>query len=318
MSTTVHFFDVGAGNMVLIQTDNGKNILYDCNVTEEDAFRILSYLCNAVGYECEIDVFICSHRDADHIRGIGLIDNNFIIREVWDNGHSTLNTDSDENKIYMRVREEVGHKELKAGDCFNFGNTKLEVLFAGDKTLPNDPNTQSTVLRVRHTDSDFGINRSVLLTGDSDITSWRESIMLRYRSKILQSDFLLASHHGSYSFFGSTDDKTKPYTSHIEAISPILTVISADGRTHNHPDSIAESLYTNFSTGSLKGEKVVRTDIDGTMKLDIGYFIDENDPSYDSQEDGFEGETLHPKPSNLSNTELDFTDWKLLRSKSRS
>lgn len=273
MATTVHILDVGAGNMVLIQTDDGKNILYDCNVTEENGYRVLSYLRNAVGTECKIDVFICSHRDADHIRGIGILNNNFEIGKIWDNGRSARNKDTDENNTYIGVRDEVGYVELKGGECVNFGQTSIEVLFAGDMTLPNDPNTQSIVLRIRHDDSAIGSSRSVLLTGDSDMISWQNSIMLNIDTNLLKSDFLLASHHGSYSFFGSTAEKNEPYTNHIKAIAPCLTIISTDGETHNHPDRNAETLYNRFSYGARNGEKVIRTDIDGTIKIIIDIFL---------------------------------------------
>ena len=34
MATTVHFLDVGQGNMVLIQCSDGTNFMVDCNITE--------------------------------------------------------------------------------------------------------------------------------------------------------------------------------------------------------------------------------------------------------------------------------------------
>ena len=44
MSTKVHFVDVGQGNMTLIQLDDGKIFLYDCNVTEENKDAVLGYV----------------------------------------------------------------------------------------------------------------------------------------------------------------------------------------------------------------------------------------------------------------------------------
>jgi len=44
MSMKVQFIDVGQGNMTLLQMPDGTNILYDCNVTEENEDRVLAYL----------------------------------------------------------------------------------------------------------------------------------------------------------------------------------------------------------------------------------------------------------------------------------
>ena len=316
MSTKVHFIDVGAGNMILIQTDNKKNILFDCNVTEENEEYVLDYLQSAVGSEGRIDLFICSHRDADHIRGIGKIYKQFRIHKVCDSGRATKNTTSKEYRTYMKVRKKAQSHVLTARQTFSFGSTELTVIFAGDGTLPNDPNTQSIVLKVTHNDSASGIYGSILLTGDSDITSWRDNIMENYKPSCLSSDILLASHHGSYSFFGDSDDEKFPYLAHIDAISPCLTVISTDGETHNHPNQRAESLYKENSIGARNGERVVRTDIDGTMKLVIGYSDAPIDTGLEqNEEEGFEGETLLPKSIEQSNILTYSTDWRLFREK---
>ena len=46
MATTVHFVDVGQGNMVLIQCSDGTNFMVDCNITEGNKNRVLSYVAN--------------------------------------------------------------------------------------------------------------------------------------------------------------------------------------------------------------------------------------------------------------------------------
>ena len=44
MSTSLHFVDVGQGNMTLILLPNGQVLLYDCNVTNDNADSVLGYL----------------------------------------------------------------------------------------------------------------------------------------------------------------------------------------------------------------------------------------------------------------------------------
>ena len=60
-----HFLDVGCGNMTLLLFPNGITYLYDCNVTDGNEEDVLSYLATAMGSRTSLDVFICSHRDAD-------------------------------------------------------------------------------------------------------------------------------------------------------------------------------------------------------------------------------------------------------------
>jgi beta-lactamase superfamily II metal-dependent hydrolase len=70
MSTVIHFIDVGQGNMVLLEATNGKFYLCDCNVTNDNENLVLKYLGQAIGWGTPISAFICTHRDADHMRGI--------------------------------------------------------------------------------------------------------------------------------------------------------------------------------------------------------------------------------------------------------
>lgn len=316
--TTIHFIDVGAGNMVLIQTESGENLLYDCNLTDENADRVLSYLENQMGEEGKIDVFICSHRDADHIRGIELVRTDFDIDVVWDSGSSVGSPHSSEYKTYMKVRKEVGFEKLRTGCCFDFGKTKLDVLFAGDPNLPNDPNTQSIVLKITHKDSNKSEIGSVLLTGDTDYRTWKDCIMKKSKNRrIFRSDILLASHHGSYSFFGTTEDESHPYTKHLEAIFPSVTVISTDGESHNHPNVTAESLYEEKSYGAESGEKVVRTGLNGTMKLIIGYSNAPIDTAFEPREnEGFIEQALLPRNFASGSPVNHSTDWRLYIEKS--
>ena len=36
MATTVHFINVGLGNMVLVECANGASFVVDCNITEDN------------------------------------------------------------------------------------------------------------------------------------------------------------------------------------------------------------------------------------------------------------------------------------------
>ncbi|MCG8360804.1 MAG: MBL fold metallo-hydrolase, partial [Kiloniellales bacterium] len=84
MATTVHFIDVGQGNMVLIATSSGKSFVFDCNITDDNEDRVLNYVANQIGEGKQLHAFICSHRDADHIRGVKRLHSRFPVRRIWD------------------------------------------------------------------------------------------------------------------------------------------------------------------------------------------------------------------------------------------
>ena len=70
MATTIHFIDVGQGNMVLVETADDKKFVFDCNLTDENEDLVLDYVARQIGEGRQFRAFICSHRDADHIRGV--------------------------------------------------------------------------------------------------------------------------------------------------------------------------------------------------------------------------------------------------------
>ena len=146
MSTIIHFMDVGQGNMVLIQCANGTNFVVDCNITEDNKSRVLNYVARQIGQRGQIAAFICTHRDADHMRGIQALHNLFPIGKIWDSDYPGTSTDSDEYETYMRFRREVGSFIIERGMVGNYGRTRFRFLSAKDPRLPNNANDQGIVL----------------------------------------------------------------------------------------------------------------------------------------------------------------------------
>ena len=87
MATIIHFLDVGQGNMVLIETANGKNFVFDCNVTDDNQDRVLNYVAEQIGEGASLSAFICSHRDSDHMRGVKKLHARFPVSQVWDSDY---------------------------------------------------------------------------------------------------------------------------------------------------------------------------------------------------------------------------------------
>ncbi|EFA6874543.1 hypothetical protein ONM84_002923 [Escherichia coli] len=75
MSAKICFFPVGNGDMTLIQTEDGKNILIDCNIRKGEEYPdVLSQLREKLIRDEKdrlfIHLFIWSHPDEDHCSGI--------------------------------------------------------------------------------------------------------------------------------------------------------------------------------------------------------------------------------------------------------
>lgn len=268
MAVSVHFMDVGQGNMVLIKTDNGQNILYDCNVSQDNETVVINYLKVHLGYNSHIDLFINSHREADHMRGIDTIHKHFPIKWVWDNGRA--GNSSDVYQKYMTLKRNI-NSVVNNGMYKDFGNTHLNILSGYDDKLPKDSNCQSIVIKLKYK------GRSILLTGDSDSNTWKRIVANPvYGNGFLKSDVLMGSHHGSYTFFKG--EYFYNYTDHIKIISPDRTIISVGkDNAHGHPDQTALKLYQQYSKGILRtdshGHIVVNIHDDGTI-----YYLPQKTP----------------------------------------
>ena len=270
MTTIVHFIDVGQGNMALVECANGNNFVFDCNITEDNQDRVLKYVAAQIGWGTKLKAFICSHRDADHMRGVRKLHGKFPIQGIWDSGYAGTTTDSTEYEAYMRLRREVGSRVIEKCNKQDFGRTRFRYMSAKDDRLPSNANAQGIVMKVEQRNSVMTrIEGSTMLTGDSDGATWKRGIMKDYKSTDVSCDILLAGHHGSNTFFEDPDNSNVYYTSHVAGMSPGMVVVSVGENSHGHPKPEALRLYRKYAKGSKEGNKVYRTDKQGTMKLTL-------------------------------------------------
>lgn len=268
MATKVHFVNVGQGNMTLLELANGQKFLYDCNVTEDNEDAVLGYVTRQIGRGTRINVFICSHRDADHMRGVRKVHARFPIQHIWDSGVVGTTVDCTEYAEYMDLRRTVGYTEVQRQTFYDHGNTRLRIMNSKNDDLADNANAQSIVIKAVHRDSVTGTNyASVLLTGDTDAATWKV-IRKHYTDSDLSCSLLLASHHGAITYFDDPSDRYY-YTSHLEAKSPAMTIISVGDNSFGHPDKKALEYYEKHSTGSRQGNKVFRTDKQGNMCVEL-------------------------------------------------
>lgn len=270
MDTIVHFINVGQGNMSLIETSNRKRFVFDCNITDNNEDDVLRYMTEQIGLGTDLTAFICSHRDADHMRGVIKLNEYFPIQKIWDSGYPGTSTDTDEYLQYMWLRRQVGWKIIEKRTKQDFGRTRFRYFSAQDNRLAKNANAQGIVLKVEHySDNGSSLEGSVMLTGDSDAETWRYGIQKDYSDNDISCNVLAASHHGSITFFDDPRDNNYYYVGHIEAMNPDITVVSVGKNVHGHPDAEAIKLYKKYSQGSGQGNKLFRTDEKGHMKVHL-------------------------------------------------
>ena len=268
MATTIHFIDVGQGNMVLIEASSETRFVFDCNITDENESRVLDYVARQIGEGKSLHAFICSHRDADHIRGVKKLHARFPIGRIWDSDYPGTTTDSPEYRAYMDLRRQVGSRTISKLSYDDYGRTRFRYLSAKDSRLSANANAQGIVIKAeQRNEAKDRIEGSAMLPGDSDAETWCYGIMEDYGKSDISSNILMAAHHGSISFFDDPADNKNYYTEHMAAIKPAMAIVSVGPNSHGHPNETALRLYRKYSTGSDQGNKVCRTDTKGTMKL---------------------------------------------------
>ncbi len=257
----IHFLDVGQGNMVFCVFSDGKVLAYDCNITQENESKVFSYLKDIMPKNY-IDVFVNSHRDADHMRGIKTLHESYNINELWDSGVSG-NTGTPEYEEYMDFRRNIVERVCEVKPNQHWSEDINVKILNGKREDLTDQNSQSVVLHINNNGA------SILLTGDTDAKVWKDYIMPESETKVLSS-FLLASHHGSITFFDDPRDDKNYYTNHIKKINSSMIIISVGPNSHGLPNSKALELYEKYCRGSSNsGLKIFRTDKYGNMRVEL-------------------------------------------------
>jgi len=258
---TFYFLNIGQGNMAIGIFPDGKILAYDCNITTENEAAVFAYL-KKIMPKNSIDVFVNSHRDADHMRGIKKLHAKYPITSLFDSGVSG-NIDTPEYTEYMDFRRNITDKYEVTPNQWWTAHTNVKIINGKREDL-DDPNSQSIVLHIDHNGS------SLLLAGDTSATTWRDYIIPELGTAV-RSMVLFASHHGSHTFFNEDRDNDEDYTQHLALINPAIAIISvSDTNPHGHPDPDAITHYENHCYGTVNTkQKIFRTDLHGNMKLEL-------------------------------------------------
>ncbi len=260
----IHVLDVGCGSMALILNPDGTRYVIDCNITEDNKENILAYTQRIFGRGNPIDVFINTHRDADHMRGITCLHNQHTIKEIKDTDVPGTTTDTSDYLAYMRLRRVVKCATIEPRTFIEKGDVKYRFL-NGNWEEYTDTNQQSAVIKIEYKKPSC----SVLFAADTDFRAWKEKILAHYSTSDLKSSLLIAAHHGSITFFDDPSDTQHYYEDHIKGISPSMTLVSVGPNQHGLPDKKAIEIYEKHTTGSSQGNKVFMTQDKKHMKITL-------------------------------------------------
>ncbi len=239
------FFDVGQGDMEMIETPDSQRIIIDGGPSE----GVISKVDKIVpAYDRKIDAVILTHPHADHLVGLIKLFETYEIGDFYFTG--VTHTTSEYLELLSIVKQRnISTHIVKSGDYIDLGNeVRLEFLFPfedlSSKTVEN-LNNSSVVARLV-----WG-SKSVLYTGDIEDEA-QDSLI--NSGQILKSDILKVPHHGGGS---SAND------GFIKAVAPNYAIISVGvDNSYGHPSQTCLDL--------LKNVKIYRTDQDGDILFEMG------------------------------------------------
>ena len=241
MSSTlnVYFLDVGQGDSVLLA---GTDFTILVDTGRHDRNEVVPYL-REIGIH-SLDLLIGTHPHADHIGQFPEVLAAVPVREVWMSGDAST-TKTFENAIDAVAASGAAYHELRAGETYQIGSARIEVLHPAH--LTGEANEGSVSIRLTYEQMRF------VLTGDAEAPSEGEILDLQ---QDLSAQILKLGHHGS------NTSSSLPF---LIAVSPEVAVWSAGvDNSYGHPhqetlDHLKQLVIVTYGT-AVSGTVVVLTD----------------------------------------------------------
>lgn len=213
----IAFLKVGQGDAIYIEAPNGNQMLVDGGKGRQ----VLTALSAVMPpYDRSIDAILATHPDQDHIGGLPLVLERFLVGTVFVSG---AKSDTAAYQTLEKRIEQSGAQKIIARRGMRIilsPEVYFDVLFPDvDVSKFKETNEASIVGRLV-----YG-NESFLLTGDSPIKIEQHLVSKDGRS--LKSNVLKLGHHGS---------RTSSSESYLGFVSPEYAVISAGcDNSYGHP-----------------------------------------------------------------------------------
>jgi competence protein ComEC len=238
----VAFLDVGQGDAIFIQAENGNQVLLDGGPNKA-VLRQLSKIMPF--YDRSIDMIINSHPHADHLTGLVEVLKRYKINSAVEPG-TDPNTPEYREFENLLSDKKILHFYGKRGMKINLDkNLYLEVLLPNVDVKNLDPHAGMLVAKLV-----YG-NTSYLLMGDAEKPL--ENYLVSLEGSRLKADVLKIGHHGSSK---STSEGLLGFS------SPEYAVISVGkDNSYGHPHKETLEILNRF------GIKILRTDELGTIKI---------------------------------------------------
>jgi len=235
--------DVGQGDGIFLRTESGYHLFFDggsTDVSKVGTYRIEPFL-KYRGIR-EIDYWIVSHTDYDHISGLKeLLENDYPV------GNLLFAREIPQDKAYeelVRLAAEKGTEIhfMEQGETLHLGTAELRVLSPGGN-VTEDKNALSLVLL--YEENGF----SGIFTGDIGAEQERELLEMEELGSV---DFYKAAHHGS---------KYSNSEEFLEMLQPKVSVISCGEKNHyghpgaeavSHMEAAGSKVFYTMESGQIK------------------------------------------------------------------
>lgn len=307
---------VGQGTSTLLLIRNASDylsLLVDINLDEANDGTDVPAMMADLLEKNTLDVFVNTHPHGDHLKGISGLQKATGINEVWHSGHKPGRKHDDAYKELQSVIKEVkdsGGSEVQLNgsrDENMIGEVRYYVLAPAEYVVEDvegeDADTRYNRIHEQCAVLRFGVAETwVMLPGDADRDAFEKHIT-DYHKERLDSAFLVASHHGSRTFFRYKEED-EPYLNALNAIDPAAVAISAPRQKeskHDHPHEDAVELYKDkvgdnlFHTGENRHCFIFDIFEDGTTsdvmndngELAKSYPIDSGDNDDKAKKSGY-------------------------------
>lgn len=257
-SLTVTYLDVGQGNAALIQFPGKERMLIDGGGFHRDTFDVGGMVVAPFLFWSKIrrvDYLVLTHPQSDHMNGLHFIASNFKPKEFWHNG------DRVESRSFLELMKILDDKKINKltpadwqGER-DISGVRVEWLHPlSDRQEPPpsqkepDLNDNSVVLKLTYR------GKSFLFPGDLENAG--EELVISNTGPRLQSDILLAPHHGG---------RRSSSKSFLERVKPEICVISS-GRGNPFSLPHPETLQRLEDAGC----RTIRIDQMGAVQITVG------------------------------------------------